>query len=94
MKIMVVRDVEREDVEFISKTLGCKPVAHVDSFTSDKLGYAEKAEEVNLGNENKVIKITGVKNPGRTVSLLVRGSNHLVVDEAERYVDFPLIALR
>jgi T-complex protein 1 subunit delta len=28
--IMVIRDVERDDVEFISKTIGAVPVAHID----------------------------------------------------------------
>lgn len=28
--IMVVKDIEREDVEFISKTLALTPVAHID----------------------------------------------------------------
>lgn len=28
--IMVVKDIEREDVEFICKTIGCTPVAHID----------------------------------------------------------------
>jgi T-complex protein 1 subunit delta len=31
MDILVVTDIERNDVEFISRTLGCQPVAHVDS---------------------------------------------------------------
>lgn len=44
--IMVVTDVEREDVEFISKTLGLSPIANVDSFTPDKMGSAELVEEV------------------------------------------------
>lgn len=30
MKILVITDVERKDIEFISKTTGCKPVAHID----------------------------------------------------------------
>merc|ERR1712193_451708 len=29
-KIMVIRDVERDDVEFISKMLACEPVASLD----------------------------------------------------------------
>lgn len=28
--IMVVKDIERDDVEFISKTINCIPVAHID----------------------------------------------------------------
>lgn len=47
-KIMVVRDVEREDVEFISKTLGCLPIAHIDHMRPEKLGSAELVEEVDV----------------------------------------------
>ena len=37
MKIIVVKDIEREDIEFICKTIGTKPVVHVDQFTADML---------------------------------------------------------
>lgn len=39
---MVVRDIERTDVPFICKTLGCTPVAHIDNLTSDKLSTNAK----------------------------------------------------
>lgn len=45
---MVVRDIEREDVEFISKTLGCLPIAHIDHMRPEKLGSAELVEEVDV----------------------------------------------
>lgn len=38
LDIMVVTDVERNDVDFISRTLNLLPVAHVDHFTPEKLG--------------------------------------------------------
>ncbi|CAN0390146.1 unnamed protein product, partial [Ectocarpus sp. 8 AP-2014] len=38
MGIMVITDVERSDIEFISRTLALKPCAHIDTFTADKLG--------------------------------------------------------
>ena len=57
--------------------MGCRPVAHIDSFTEDKLGHADLVEEVDLEGR-KITKITGVANPGKTVSLLLRGSNKLV----------------
>ncbi|CAN0095746.1 unnamed protein product, partial [Hapterophycus canaliculatus] len=38
MGIMVITDVERNDIEFISRTLALKPCAHIDTFTADKLG--------------------------------------------------------
>ena len=94
MKILVVKDVERDEIEFVSKTLGCLPVAHPDSFTPDKLGHADLVEEVSVGGSSKVVKITGVANPGRTVSLLVRGSNRLVLDETDRSIHDALCVVR
>lgn len=47
-KILVVRDVEREDIEFISKTLGCLPIANVDHMRPEKLGHAALVEEVSV----------------------------------------------
>merc|ERR1719499_805864 len=43
--IMCVTDVERTDVEFICKTLGCQPVSHIDYFTPERLGHAQLAAE-------------------------------------------------
>eukprot|EP00475_Leptophrys_vorax_P042046 TRINITY_DN79365_c0_g1_i1.p1 TRINITY_DN79365_c0_g1~~TRINITY_DN79365_c0_g1_i1.p1 ORF type:complete len:539 (-),score=179.62 TRINITY_DN79365_c0_g1_i1:37-1653(-) len=91
--IMVVTDIERTDVEFICKTLGCTPIAHVDNFTPDKMGFAENVEELTTG-DGKIIQITGVKNPGKTVSVFVRGTNRLVLEEAERSVHDALCVVR
>lgn len=94
MKIMVVTDIERDEVEFISKSLGCIPVAGIESFTADKLAKVELVEEVDVGAE-KMIKMTGCAKPIKeTVSLLVRGSNHLVLDEAERSLHDALCVVR
>jgi len=42
---MVVKDIEREEVEFISKTIGAVPVAHIDNLTPEKLGRADLCHE-------------------------------------------------
>ena len=87
MDILVVTDIERNDVEFISRTLGCQPIAHVDSMSPDKLGSAANVGEVSVsGSGHKVVKMTGVKNPGKTMTVLLRGSNKLVLAEADRSV--------
>lgn len=93
MKIMVVKDIERDDIEFICKSLACKPIASLDHFTPEMLGQAELVEEVSTG-ASKVVKITGVANPGKTVSVLVRGVNKLVLDEAERSIHDALCVIR
>jgi len=92
-KIMVMRDIERPDIEFIAQTLGLQPVAESDAFSADKLGHADLVEEVSTPG-GKIVKVTGVKNPGKTVSILVRGSNRLMLDEAERSVHDALCAVR
>eukprot|EP01055_Gregarina_sp_Pseudo9_P000313 Gregarina_sp_Pseudo_9__312@NODE_1201_length_1784_cov_62_194269_g1127_i0_p1_GENE_NODE_1201_length_1784_cov_62_194269_g1127_i0NODE_1201_length_1784_cov_62_194269_g1127_i0_p1_ORF_typecomplete_len561_score120_12Cpn60_TCP1/PF00118_24/2_1e163_NODE_1201_length_1784_cov_62_194269_g1127_i01021724 len=80
--IVVVRDIERDDVEFISKTLGCQPVASLDHFTADRLGSAANVQEEVRG-DSRVIKFTGVDSD-HTVTVLLRASNQLTLDEAER----------
>ena len=91
--ILAVKDVERDEIEFLSKSLGCKPIADIDAFTEDKLGYADLVEESNHSGA-KVVKITGVKNPGRTVSILATGSNNLVLEESERSLHDALCVVR
>ena len=93
LNIQVVKDVERDEIEFLSKSLGCKPIADIDAFTEDKLGYADLVEETDA-NDVKVVRITGVKNPGRTVSILAMSSNSLVLEECERSLHDALCVVR
>ena len=93
-KIMVITDVERDDVDFICKTTGCTPVPHVDQFTAEKLGTAGLVEEISTGGTNKVVKVTGCPAQNKTVSILVRGSNQLVLEEAERSLHDALCVVR
>uniref|UniRef100_A0A915KB36 T-complex protein 1 subunit delta n=1 Tax=Romanomermis culicivorax TaxID=13658 RepID=A0A915KB36_ROMCU len=94
LKIMVVKDVEREDIEFVSTILGCRPVASLDHFVSEALGSAELVEEVDTDGGGKIVKFTGVQNPGKAVSILLRGSNKLVLDEADRSLHDALCVMR
>ncbi|KAG6866996.1 T-complex protein 1 subunit delta [Blastosporella zonata] len=93
LNILVVKDVERDEIEFLSKSFGCKPVADIDAFTEDKLGYADLVEE-DTRSGAKVVRVTGVKNRGRTVSILAMGSNNLVVEECERSLHDALCVVR
>ncbi|PWA34269.1 hypothetical protein CTI12_AA620730 [Artemisia annua] len=91
-KILVIKDVERDDIEFITKTLNCLPIANIEHFRAEKLGFADMVEEVSCG-DGKIVKITGIKDMGRTTNVLVRGSNQLVLDEAERSLHDALCVL-
>eukprot|EP00914_Ancora_sagittata_P030869 GHVO01062262.1.p1 GENE.GHVO01062262.1~~GHVO01062262.1.p1 ORF type:complete len:281 (+),score=37.81 GHVO01062262.1:690-1532(+) len=93
MKIMVIKDIEREDIEFVCKSLNCRPAASLDHFSADILGTADVVEEIHTG-DSKVTKVTGIANGGKTVSVLVRGSNKLVLEEADRSIHDALCVIR
>ena len=92
-KILFVSDIERNDIEFIAKTLNCSPVANIDHLTSDKLGEAELVKEESCG-DGHITRVTGIKNKGNTATVLVRGSNQQVLEEAERSLHDSLCAMR
>lgn len=94
LKIMVVKDIERDDIEFICKTIGCQPIASIEGLSKEKLGSAALVEEVGAGSEGKVVKITGVPNAGKTVSVLIHGTNKLVLAEADRSLHDALCVIR
>jgi len=75
---MVIRDVEREDIGFICKTIGAKPIAHIDGMKPEKLGYAGLVDHELQSDGTKVLKVTGLREKPMTSSILVRGSNNLV----------------
>lgn len=55
LDIMVVTDIDRNDVDFIARTLHLQPIAHIDHFSADKLGSAGLAQEVTIaGSTSKV----------------------------------------
>ena len=93
-KVMVIKDIDRNDIDFISKTIGATPVAHVDQFKAEKLGTADLVEESSAGGTSKIVKVTGCPNQGQTVSVLLRGSNQLVLDEADRSLHDALCVVR
>ena len=93
LKIMVVKDIERDEMAFLSKSLGCKPVADIEAFAEDKLGSADLIEEDTHAGA-KVVKITGIKNRGKTVSILAMGSSNIVLEECERSLHDALCVVR
>ncbi|KAG8461292.1 hypothetical protein KFE25_010479 [Diacronema lutheri] len=93
LKILVVTDIERDDVEFICKTVGCHPIASIESFVADKLGRADLVAE-EATPDSKIVRVSGVPNPGKTVTIFVRASNRMVLDEADRSIHDALCVLR
>ncbi|KAI8867081.1 T-complex protein 1 [Ramicandelaber brevisporus] len=93
LKIMVIKDIERDEIDFICKSTGCKPIADIDSFSDDKLGTADLVEEID-SNGARIVQISGVKDAGRTVSVLVRSANDEILEETERSLHDALCVVR
>ncbi len=80
--IYAARRVKKSDMEKLEKATGAKIVMNLDDLTPNDLGFAEKVEEIKIG-EDHLTFVTGCKNP-KAVSILVRGGTEHVVDEIER----------
>lgn len=95
LNIMVVKDIEREEIEFLSKGLGCKPIADIELFTEDRLGSADLVEEID-SDGSKIVRVTGIRNNNArpTVSVVIRGANNMIIDETERSLHDALCVFR
>ncbi|MFQ5711690.1 MAG: thermosome subunit beta [Candidatus Geothermarchaeales archaeon] len=80
--ILAVRRVKASDMEKLSRATGGRIVTNLDDLTKKDLGVAELVEERKI-EEDKWVFIEGCKDP-KSVTLLIRGGNERVVDEAER----------
>jgi T-complex protein 1 subunit delta len=94
-KIMVIRDVERDEVEYLSRILGVEAAASLDQFTEDKLAQCDVVSEEQLGGDiGSIVRFTGLKTVSSCVSVLVRGTNILTLDETERSLHDALCVVR
>lgn len=94
LKIAVVEGIERDEIDFISRTLGVRPIADVEALTDPNLAYAELVEEVHCDGASSYIRLSGIRNMGRTASIIVRGATPVVLQEASRAIHDALCVVR
>lgn len=82
-KILVIKDVERDDIECLVNALGCAPIASLDHFEVERLGSAKEVCE-DVRGDSRVVKFLGVANPAASSSIILRASNMLTLEEAQR----------
>lgn len=92
--ILVVKDIERDVVDFVSRTTGLIPVASIEQFTAEKLGAAKLVVDDRGCRSVRITGCADMTDGNRTVSVLVRGSSKLIVDEAERSFHDALCVVR
>ncbi|QIW23679.1 thermosome subunit [Sulfolobus sp. S-194] len=81
-RIIGIKNVSRSDLEKLAKSVGAKIITTVKDVSPDDLGYAEVVEERKVGN-SKAVFFEGAKQ-GDAVTILIRGSSDIVMDELER----------
>ena len=83
--ILAVRRVKKSDMEKLSKATGAKILTDLRDISSEDLGEAALVEERKIGDE-KMVFVTGCKNP-KAVTILVRGGTEHVVEEIARGIE-------
>jgi thermosome len=90
--IMAVRRVKRSDMEKLERATGARIVSSIRDLSPEDLGFAGLVEERRVGND-KMVFIEKCKNP-KAVTILLRGANDMLLDEAERNLQDALHVLR
>ena len=80
--IFAVEDVAEKDMKFAARAVCGNVVNKPEDITAADLGMAEMVEDVE---DAEIIKISGCKNP-KSVTILLRGSTQILIDELERAV--------
>jgi thermosome len=80
--IIAIQDVPEKDMKALAKAVGATIVNKVDDLTDNTLGYAGYIDEMK---DIKITKVGDCKN-AQIVSILLKGSSQVLIDELERAV--------
>lgn len=93
-KLPAIRWVGGPEIELLAMATQGRIVARFEDLTAEKLGEAGSIREVEFGTtQERMIVVENCANP-RTVSILVRGSNDMIVEEAKRALHDSLCVVR
>jgi thermosome len=80
--VFAIQDIPEADMKKAARALNAQVVQKPHELTKEVLGYAELTEQLE-GMD--IVKISGCRNP-RAVTILLRGSTQVLIDELEREV--------
>ncbi len=90
--IVAVRRIKESDMEKLARATGGKLISNLDDLSKKDLGAAKLLEERKIADD-KMVFVEGCKNP-KAVSILLRGSTDLILDEADRALHDALSVIR
>lgn len=89
--IIALKNVKRSDIELLSRATGAKIASSMKDANESDLGEARLVEVRNLG-KNKYLFIQSDK--AKAVTVIIKGSNNMVTDEAERSLNDAFNSIR
>ena len=89
-----MRWVGGQEIELIAIATGGRIVPRFEELTPEKLGYAGLVREISFGTtRDRMLVIEECKN-SRAVTVLIRGGNQMLVDEAKRSLHDAICVVR
>lgn len=97
-ELPAVRWVGGVEIEHLAIATGARIVARVEELSSDKLGKAGSVKQVSLGTNNsrrqdRILILEDCANQ-KAVTVLVRGGNKMIVEEAKRSLHDAMCVVR
>lgn len=93
-KLPAVRWVGGVEIELIAIATGGRIVPRFEELTAKKLGTAGSVKQISFGtSKEQMLVIEGCKN-SKTVTVLIRGGNQMIVDEAKRSLHDAMCVVR
>jgi T-complex protein 1 subunit epsilon len=89
-----VRWVGGTDIELIALTTGGRIIPRFSEITAEKLGKAESVEEMSFGTLNEKMILIKKGEKSKACTIVVRGGNQMIVDEAKRSIHDSLCVVR
>jgi T-complex protein 1 subunit epsilon len=89
-----VRWVGGTEIELIALATGGRIIPRFSEIKSEKLGRARVVKELSFGTEEEKMIVIEDCQVNKSVTILVRGGSHMVVDEAKRCLHDALCVVR
>ncbi|XP_065216712.1 T-complex protein 1 subunit epsilon-like [Planococcus citri] len=79
-----LRYVSEREIELMRSATGAKVVARFEDLTHEKLGFAGSIREISIGTDNSRLVLFEDCLNSSVVTILIRGGNSLIIEEAKR----------
>jgi len=93
-ELPAVRWVGGVDIELVALTTGGRIIPRFSEITPEKLGRAKTVKEISFGTNNEKMILIEKGEKSKAVTILVRGSNTMIIDEAKRSIHDALCVVR